>query len=586
MSVIKDKDLLLNVANAYLLEEPRKDYRTQIENLLKDMEHKDAFAAAELSDRLLGQFTFGTAGLRGKMQGGYRRMNEVTVARAAWALGKYLLQKNNNSSVVIGFDARINSLHFAELSAQILRAMGIKVFWFSDFIPTSLLSFAVIKLRTSAGIMVTASHNPPQDNGYKIYWNNGAQLIEPHNDSIAELMTNAPVFAEIPKFSLSDQKAQALNQNVLAEITESYFSDIRQYQLSTPNKSSANIKIVYTALHGVGGKYVLRALREGGFSNVEVVKNQQTPDGSFPTVSFPNPEEKGTLDETIATTQRYNAELALANDPDADRLAVLVRNKTNQDLVSLSGNQIGVLFGDYALRHAQNNKTKPLVVTTLVSTRMLARLAKHYGASYLEAFTGFSRIANASMNEEAKNNTTFVFAFEEALGYCLGDFVRDKDGVCAAVRFAQLFAQLKEANKDPLTALDDLAIKHGNYQSLQWSRVFAGPHANNSMSKIMTFFRNNTGSFKQLCGEKFAKKRDFKNEPGHHDVLMYFTSVDTRLVIRPSGTEPKIKFYLETVDYVNDKAQLLASRIKFSVKLDEMRDQLLSQIRSLETELT
>ncbi|MEI6805066.1 MAG: phospho-sugar mutase [Myxococcaceae bacterium] len=494
-----------NLLERYLREEPNSEYVQEIRNL----------DPSELQDRLQGQWRFGTAGFRAKMEAGYMRLNRVSVAKIAYSLGTCL---PSQSKIAIGFDGRHHSQEYALLVAQILEALGHESFVFSKMTPTPLVAFSVTQLEAAAGVMITASHNPPQDNGIKIYGSDGAQLVAPATKDIETILDQAPAYQDIIVSTKTPK-------NIPDSVIDSYFGNLT-LNLSPPIRE--RLKIIYTPMHGVGEIYALRALKEAGFDSIEVVASQAKPDGDFPTVKFPNPEEPGALDEAKKLSAATNADLILANDPDADRLAVCIGTK------ALTGNEIGVLLGNYLIENYQGNK-KPLVMSTVVSSRMLSKIAKAHQVSYAETLTGFANIAHTALEREKQFGEEFLFGYEEALGYCIGNHVRDKDGISAAVLFAQLFADLKSEHKTVWQKLEELALSYGLHQNLSWS-------VRGDLKTILARAENLEG---------FEKQKSLY--PG---LLLYTGEHDLRLIIRPSGTEPKIKFYAEVIGHPDSKKEL------------------------------
>ncbi len=491
------KDLL----ESYLLEEPDSQYRQEIKNL----------DPSQLADRLEGQWRFGTAGFRAKMEAGYLRLNRVSVAKIAYALGKYL---KTGSKVVIGYDGRHHSQEYALLVAQVLDALGHESILFSKLVPTPICAFSVTELKADAGLMVTASHNPPKDNGIKIYGPDGAQLVAPTTHAIEAILDQAPGYPEI---KLSSKAPQRVPESVI----DAYFGNLTV-------SAGKPISIIYTPMHGVGEYYAVRALRQAGFENVHVVPSQAKPDGDFPTVQFPNPEEPGALDKAIELAQQTQAELILANDPDADRLAVCIGTQ------ALTGNEIGVLLGNYLIEN-HHGKKKPLVMSTIVSSRMLSKIASVKQVSYAETLTGFANIAHTALEREKQFGEEFIFGYEEALGYCVGNRVRDKDGISAAVLFAKLFSELKSQHKTVWQKLAQLSETYGLYRNLAWS-------LRGDLKLILERAQNLKGFEKQISPA-----------PG---LLLYTGEHDLRLIIRPSGTEPKVKFYAEVIGQPSQQKEL------------------------------
>lgn len=491
-----------DILERYLREEPDAAYRNQIQDLPPQV----------LKTRLEGLWRFGTAGFRAPMHAGYTGMNRVSLSKIAYALGKYLAPR---SKVVIGYDGRHHSHEHAVLTARVLDALGHESWLFDKLLPTPICAFAIAELGAQAGVMITASHNPPQDNGIKIYGPDGAQLVAPATHQIEAILDQAPAYFEIPKSS-------EVPKSVPSSVMDAYFSKLPLQVCQAP------ISIVYTPMHGVGTEYAVRALKQAGFENIHVVFSQGKPDGDFPTVKFPNPEEPGALDEALKLAREIDADLILANDPDADRLAVCVGQKI------LSGNQVGILLGNYLLKNYAGHK-KPLVMTTVVSSRMLSKIAQGYQSDYAETLTGFANIAHSALEIEHTNSERFIFGYEEALGYAVNDRVRDKDGISAAVLFAQLFSELKAQNKTVWQELEELESRYGVFLGSSWS-------VKGELNQILRAAENLTGFEKQ-------KSR----WPG---LMSYTGDHELRLIIRPSGTEPKIKFYAEVIGNPEERAVL------------------------------
>ncbi|MCP4504377.1 MAG: phospho-sugar mutase [Deltaproteobacteria bacterium] len=581
----------LDSARTFLAQDIDAEGRLELEELLKQVESGDAEAAVELEDAFAGTLAFGTAGLRGRVGPGTNRMNRVVVMRATWGLGKYLLEQFGDDDksaspksrgVVIGFDGRRTSRQFAEDAAAVLCAQGIPAWLFDDITSTPTCAFAVTHLGAAAGIMVTASHNPPLDNGYKVYWENGAQIIPPHDKGIATCIERAPAANAMPRMHAFEAAQEKLRKTVHDDVTKAYLAgvDAGRFLKDVPREP---LHVVYTAMHGVGHPLVVRALRTAGFDGVSVVPSQTEADGAFPTVAFPNPEEDGALDRSLAIAKEVNAELIVANDPDADRLAVVVRNAQG-DFIPLSGNEIGALLGHAALKYAEVGDAKKLVITTLVSSTLLSRMAADHDAEYRETLTGFKWIANTALDEKPAGNT-FVFGYEEALGYSVGELVRDKDGVSAIVHLVELAAVLKKEGKTLLDELEEIFVAHGLSVSLQWSKVLPGKDGKAQIAALLETLRSE--GMQQLGESDVVKSADLstnicKNKGAQDSVVgfpssnvLVFTSEDgTRLTVRPSGTEPKIKFYLEMVKHVAERAALKEARNVLGEKCDGIRAQL------------
>jgi phosphomannomutase len=430
---------VLEQARAFLEEDPDPETRAELEGVLARALAGDESAKADLADRFSGPLTFGTAGLRGRVEAGLARMNRVVVIKASHGLGTWLLEQSSldarRRGVVVAFDGRYSSRQFAEDTAAVLAGFGIPAHVFPDPVPTPLCAFAVPQLRAAAGVMVTASHNPPADNGYKVYRETGGQILPPVDGEIAARIAKAPPVPRIARTTPPDAAANGLRHLVSDGVEAAYLEGLAKGAFHAPDPTP--LRIVYTAMHGVGHRLLVRALSRSGFAGVASEPAQTDPDGAFRTVAFPNPEEKGAMDRSLALAAETKAELVLANDPDADRLAAAVPDEGGKGFRMLSGNEIGVLLADDAIAHAQTGDRKKLVATTIVSSTLLSRMAKDRGASYRETLTGFKWIADAALRAEQEGEA-FVFGYEEALGYTVGPLVRDKDGIGAALRMAEL----------------------------------------------------------------------------------------------------------------------------------------------------
>ncbi len=563
-------------ARAFIAEDFDTQTVAELNGLVQAAEANDARAIAELTDRFAATLQFGTAGLRGRVEAGTNRMNRVIVAKATWGLGAFLLEGAKafgvdvkKQGVVIAFDGRLSSRTFAEDAAAILAGQGIPVHMFPDPQPTPVCAFAVADLGAAAGIMVTASHNPPADNGYKVYWANAAQIIPPVEGAITDAIARAPLANTITRIHAPDAFAAGLRHLIGDDLGQRYLAAISALAWHKPNETGLPIvhtatplRIVYTAMHGVGHFMTVRALQQAGFEGVVVEPTQTDPDGTFRTVAFPNPEEKGALDRAIQKAVEVDADCILANDPDADRLAVAV--KVPGGYRTLSGNEIGVLLCHDALVHANAGGKKRLVITTIVSSTMLSRIARDLGAEYDEVLTGFKWIANKAMEREA--DCYFCGGYEEAIGFSIGPIVRDKDGVGAAVRMALLLRSLKAKGQSALDRLDELAIAHGLSNGTQWSVTMPGLDGSSRIAGIMQTLRDRPETIAGLNGSKVVRRIDLKGATIPADVVVLHTEDGARLTVRPSGTEPKIKLYLELVEQVPDQASLAAARIRLSAK--------------------
>ncbi|MFA0548356.1 phospho-sugar mutase [Vibrio splendidus] len=535
----------------WLARDPDPRTREELQHLIDEGMHD------ELEDRFTQRLEFGTAGLRGKVGCGPNRMNRLVIQETATGLGHYLIEHVANASirgVVVGYDGRLDSKQFAIDTASVLTALGIKVYLTSDVAATPIVAFGIEHFNAAAAVVVTASHNPPEYNGFKVYWENGAQIIPPHDAGIAgeiDIASTKP----IPLMSLSD----AETQGKLVWLTEGYYQTYRAAINQSPYVNnaleSANTTITYTAMHGVGAKMAEDLLHDAGFHKVFSVAEQREPDGNFPTVNFPNPEEKGAMDLVVNLAKSVDADIACANDPDADRFAVAVRtdDTARTDDASykmLTGDQVGVLFAHYLLSkpHTKNQ----LVGNSIVSSTLLEKVAQSHGATYFQTLTGFKWLANIGMQLEDEQNE-FLFAYEEALGYTIGTQVRDKDGLSAIVVFAQLVEELKSQGRTVWDLLAQISFEHGVHTNAQRS-IALDPDSPSIGSKLRA------AQPKAINGVAISVIEDLQsslrfviggnteaiNLPSS-DVLIYHLEDGTRIIVRPSGTEPKVKVYYETV---------------------------------------
>lgn len=503
---------------------------------------------SELKDRFGSRLAFGTAGLRGKVGAGPNRMNCLVIQETATGLGRYLIEQVKDASsrgIVIGYDGRTDSKKFAHDTASVLTALGIKVYLTYKVAATPIVAFGVCKLNAAGAVVVTASHNPPEYNGFKVYWENGAQIIPPHDFGIAAKIEEATT-KPIPFMSLENAKQQGLLVWLEDEYYQTYRKTMNQNVLLIPD-DNINISIAYTAMHGVGADMAETLLADAGFKRVVSVPEQREPDGTFPTVNFPNPEEAGAMDMVMALGKTVNADIVCANDPDADRLAVAVK-LADGEYQMLTGDQVGSLFGDYLLEKQPNS----LVGNSIVSSRLLKSIAKMYGADYYQTLTGFKWLTNVAIDLETKQHP-FLFAYEEALGYTVGNKVWDKDGMSALVAFCQLTGKLKAQGKTLWNKLEELYRKHGFYFNSQRSMAL-DPNS----APIGDKLRANPP--KAIAGKRVSVIEDLKtslrfladgstetiNLPAS-DVLVYYLEDQSRVILRPSGTEPKLKCYYEVV---------------------------------------
>lgn len=516
----------------------------------------------DLADRFAGTLEFGTAGLRGVVGAGPNRMNRAVVLRTTCGLAGELLSAGAPSGkrgVVVGYDGRRSSPEFALDTALVLAAAGISAHLFARPVPTPLVAFAVTHLGALAGVMVTASHNPAEYNGYKLYWGNGAQIVPPFDEAVAARIAEAPPAVDVPRLEFADAKGSGLLIEISEEVEASYLEAIRG--LTVHALGDRSFPIVYTALHGVGDALACRALLNAGFSSVTSVPEQREPDGDFPTVAFPNPEEEGAMALAVALAEKRGAKLVLANDPDADRLAVAVPRGASRGYVQLTGNQVGVLLGHYLLTERSANENEPRVVmATIVSSPLLGVIARSLGVRYEETLTGFKWIANLAI-ELRRQGYAFVFGYEEALGYTVGDVVRDKDGIGAAAMVAEMTAVLAARGQTLLSELEAIHRRYGLFVSSQLSLTKKGAAGAAETRRLMEGLRRappgriGDHDVEAWCDYQAQAKvgRNGRSQPvllPKSNVFALELSGGSRIVARPSGTEPKVKFYFDVCEAV------------------------------------
>jgi phosphomannomutase len=498
-------------------------------------------------------------------------MNLAVVVRATWALAQELLASVPAAAmrgVVVGGDARRMSRQFAEHSAAVFAAAGIRVVLFRAPVPAPLIGFAVKSLGAAAGVVITASHNSAEYNGYKIFWDNAAPIIPPVEARIASAIARAPAATEVVHKALNDLDARARVTDAPPRIERAYLDAIRLLAVH-PKEGDRSIRIVYTPMHGVGDALARRALEEGGFTDVTSVPEQQRPDGAFPTVAFPNPEEKGALDLALALARKIDAHLVLANDPDADRMAMAVPE--DGGFRQLSGNQVGVLLGHYLLTEKPAKKPR-VVLASIVSSPLLGRIASSLGVRYEETLTGFKWIANRALSlERGPEPCEFVFGYEEALGYCIGDVVHDKDGISAALLAAEVVAVLRARGRSVQDELDAIARRWGAFTSAQVNVIRQGASGTASLRAMMTRLRSapprRVGEDDVVAISDYeARTRTDVRTRGvtplslpKCNVLTLELASGSRIVARPSGTEPKAKFYFDVRQTVGESEAVAAA---------------------------
>ena len=513
----------------------------------------------EILDRFYCDLSFGTAGLRGVLGLGTNRMNIFTVRRATQGLAEYLLASCDAPSAAIAYDSRIQSDEFARETACVLAAHGIKVHLYQELMPTPALSYAVRQLGCQAGVVITASHNPAKYNGYKAYGPDGCQIGPEVADAVLENIGRLDCFDGIRHMAFDEALAQGLIEYIPESFVQQYISRVCEESLNPAASAKAGLNLVYTPLNGAGKRCVLTALEKMGVTNVTVVPEQAEPDGNFPTCPYPNPEMRETLGLGIALCQKTGADLLLATDPDADRVAVAVRDGGGCRI--LTGNEVGVLLLDYIASTRYGAGTlpeNPVAVKSIVSSKLADAVAGDYGVEMRSVLTGFKFIGEVIAGLEATGEENrFIFGFEESCGYLSGGYVRDKDAVNASVLLVEMASAYKLAGKSLINVLDSIYDKHGIYRNLVSSFAFEGADGMQKMADIMDALRKNPPA--QIAGESVAYRVDYKvstrwdgedatalSLPAS-DVLEYGVGSGSSFIIRPSGTEPKIKIYYSLV---------------------------------------
>src|SRR6478736_89652 len=529
--------------------------KEQVKKLLADKDSK------ELIDSFYKDLEFGTGGLRGIMGVGANCMNQYTVGTATQGLANYLKKSfpSKQIQVAIAYDSRNNSKYFAQITADVFSANGILVHLFSELRPTPLLSFAIRYLKCDSGVVVTASHNPKEYNGYKAYWNDGAQLVPPHDKNVITEVNAITSFDQV-KFTADPSKIKPIGP----EVEDAYYKEVIN---RIPRKESIqkqkNISLVYTSIHGAGITMVPECLKRLGFENLNIVQEQKTPDGNFPTVQSPNPEEKSAMQIALNKAKELNAELVMATDPDTDRVGLGIKNDKN-DFFLLNGNQAFSLMMWFILKNLKEKKDA-YIAKTIVTTELVDDMARNLGIECYNTLTGFKYIAELMGELERKKK--FIAAGEESYGYMVGDFVRDKDAVSACAFFAAMAAAAKDDGQTLYDWLIQMYIENGFYKEGLINLVRKGADGEQQIKAMMEKFRNDPPQ--TLAGEKVIRLLDYKTSMEKElstgktkpitlpksDVLQFYTDQGSKISVRPSGTEPKIKFYVSIKSKLASKTE-------------------------------
>lgn len=553
-----------------------EDYDLETRNEVRRLMSEDEEA---LNDAFYRTLEFGTGGLRGIMGVGPNRMNKYTVAAATQGLANYLKKQVTSAQlqVVVAYDSRHQSSYFAQITAEVMAANGIRCFLFEALRPTPELSFAVRHLHCHAGVMVTASHNPKEYNGYKVYWSDGGQIVPPHDKGIIE---EVRAVTSVQQIQWSGNPA--LIESIGHSVDEAYLSQVLTLSLQPEAiQQKHDLKIVYTPLHGTGITMVPTALRAYGFTHVTLVEAQQEPNGDFPTVQSPNPEEASALAMAIETANQVGADLLLATDPDADRVGIAVRNDKGE-MQLFNGNTTGALLIYYVLSQWAANQRlagNEFVVKTIVTTELLKAIAQSFQTPCYDVLTGFKYIAEKIRTESTR---TFIAGGEESYGYLVGDFVRDKDAVSACCMIAEMAAFFATQGKTLYSVLKELQLRYGVYREQLLSLTKKGQDGAAAIQKMMDTFR--TTPPKVLGGSPVVKVIDYKLRVAtaadgttetiglpQADVLQFFTADGSKVTVRPSGTEPKIKFYFEVHAPLNSLSELEVVKAQLDERIAAIR---------------
>lgn len=516
----------------------------------------------EIKDRFYKELEFGTAGLRGVIGMGTNRMNKYTVGKATQGLANYIIEQGTQEKgVAISYDSRRMSDEFSLQTALILNANGIKTYLFENLRPVPELSFAVRQLGCTAGIMITASHNPPKYNGYKVYWDDGSQIVAPRDKDIIAKVRAIKDFKEIKTISVEEAVEKGLFKVIKEEMDDKYINKLKSLVLNPDivKREGKELKIVYTPLHGTGNTVTSRLLKELGFKNLYVVPEQAEPNGNFPTVDYPNPEDKKAFKLALELAKKVDADVVLANDPDADRLGIYAKDSKTGEYMTYTGNMSALLIAEYRISQMKEKGILPsdgMFITTIVSSELAKAIAKDYGLECIEVLTGFKNIGAVIKKAEEKKDKTYVFGFEESYGCLIGDYARDKDGISAVMSLCEAAAYYKSKGMTLWDQMMKIYEKYGFYKEDQVSIVLEGADGAEKIKDMMTNMRNNLpekiGKYK-VIEFKDVELDEVKNlvtgeqrKTGlpKSNVLYYELENNAWCCVRPSGTEPKIKLYM------------------------------------------
>ncbi|ADZ85806.1 phospho-sugar mutase [Cellulosilyticum lentocellum] len=564
----------------------KQSYEMWLESDVIDIITKEELKALnnekEIEDRFYKNLEFGTGGLRGKIAAGTNRMNIYTVGKATQGLAKYLVTNFTNPSIAIAYDSRNMSDVFAETAAKVLAANGVKVYLYESLRPTPMLSFAVRHLGAEAGIVLTASHNPKEYNGYKVYGSDGGQLTDNAANEVLGYINEIDLFTGIKTMNTEDAVKAGLLVYIGEDVDNAYYEKVETVVVNKElvKERASELNIIYTPIHGSGNIPVRAMLKRLGYTNVHIVKEQELPDGNFPTAPYPNPENPQVFELAIEMAKEVGPDLIFGTDPDCDRIGVIVKEDSGEYKV-LTGNQVGVLLSEYMLNARKETgvlSTKDTLIKTIVTTEMATRVAEAYDAQIMSVLTGFKYIGEKIEEFEQTGSNNFVLGFEESYGYLSGGFVRDKDAVIAATLIAEMALYYKTKGKNLAQALHDLFEKYGYYKEELVSITMEGKDGQEQIAAMITALRENTPT--EVNGVKIATVEDYKLSTRTNvlegtkeeiklpksNVLKFVLEDRSWFVIRPSGTEPKVKIYASVVgkDEVDaaEKSKAFVSNIK------------------------
>lgn len=517
----------------------------------------------EIEDRFYKNLEFGTGGLRGKIAAGSNRMNVYTIGKATQGLATYLLKHKAEPSVAIAYDSRNMSKEFADQAASVLAANGVKVFLYPSLRPTPMLSFTVRHLETDAGIVITASHNPKEYNGYKVYGNDGGQITDEAAKEILSYIDAADIFEDVKVMALEKAEKEGKLEYITEEVDKAYYHQVETLCIRKDliKEKASELKIIYTPIHGSGNIPVRTMLNKLGFTNVAVVKEQELPDGNFPTAPYPNPEDKRVFELAIEMAKETAPDLIFGTDPDCDRIGVVVKESADSYKV-LTGNQVGILLSDYILNARKEMGTlsgQDTIVKTIVTSDMVKSIATHYGTQVMDVLTGFKYIGEKIKEFLETGANNFVFGYEESYGYLSGDFVRDKDAVIASVLIAEMALYYRTQGKNLYEALEDLFKQYGYYREDLVSIQMEGKDGQEKIQAIISNLRENAP--KEVGGIRVVRVEDYKLSKAYNvlegaeeaiflptsNVMKFILEDGSWFVVRPSGTEPKMKIYVSII---------------------------------------